>query len=420
MTLELVSNLPKNENDLLALGLDELAKFGAKRILTQALQLEVEEYINKFKEIKSTEGHRTVVRNGSSKSRKITVGSGTIDIKAPRVNDKRSGEKFKSKILPPYLRKSPNVESILPILYLKGLSGNAFKEALEGLLGEDTGGLSSSAIALLKKNWEQEFKDWKKRDILEEFVYLWCDGVNLQVRLGSDKRACLLVVMGVNSKGEKKLLAVEGGYRESKESWKEIFSDLASRGLTAPLMVIGDGALGLWSAIREMELFKDTKEQRCWVHKIANVLNCLPKRLHNQAKSLVHEMMRSPSRSEANRQLGLFRSAFKSKYEKAYVCLDKDWEVLTNFFDFPAEQWTSLRTSNPIESAFASVKLRTGSTKGAGTVSMAEALAFKLLKECEKKWKKIRGSKEIEKQLSGALYKDGILVEKRVNQEGVA
>lgn len=420
MALELVSNLPKNENELLSFGLDELARLGAKRILSHALLLETNEYVEAFKDELDPNGHRLVVKNGRSKSRKITVGSGTIDVQAPRVNDKRTGKKFESKILPPYLRKSPNVESILPILYLKGLSGNAFKEGLEELLGADVGGLSSSSISLLKKQWEREFKDWKKRDILEEFVYLWCDGVNFKVRLGDDKKASLLVVIGVNTKGEKKLLAAEGGYRESKESWKTLFSDLESRGLNSPLMVMGDGALGLWSALREMELFKETKEQRCWVHKIANVLNLLPKRLQPQAKSLLQEMMKAPSRSEANRQLGLFKSTFKDKYEKAYLCLDKDWDALTNFFDFPAAQWTALRTTNPIESAFATVKQRTSSTKGAGSVAMAEGLAFKLLTECEKKWRPIKGHKEIENQLAGALYKDGIMIEKKRNQEEVA
>lgn len=420
MTLELVTNLPKDENDLLAFGLDELAKLGAKRILNQALQLEVEEYINQFKDLRDDQGKRLVVRNGKSKARKVTTGCGTFSVEAPRVNDKREGEKFTSKLLPPYLRRSQNVESILPILYLKGLSGNAFVDALGELLGDEASGLSSSSISVLKKSWEKDFNDWKKRDILEEFVYLWCDGVNVQVRLGDDKRACLLVVVGVTKKGEKKLLAVEGGYRESKESWKHIFSDLESRGLKSPLMVIGDGGLGLWAATREMELFKETKEQRCWVHKIMNVLNLLPKRVHAQAKSILNEVMKAPSKSEANRQLGLFRNAFNDKYEKAYQCIDKDWEVLTSFFDFPAAQWSSLRTSNPIESVFASVKLRTNTSRGAGSVTAAEVMAFKLMQECEKKWRPIRGYREIEKLLSGALYKDGVLVESSANREGVA
>ena len=420
MALEIVTNIPKNENELLNFGLDELAKLGAKRILTQALQLEVEEYINKFKSKRDDSGKRLVVRNGRSKPRKVTLGCGTIEVKTPRINDRRDGEKFEAKILPPYLRKSPNVESILPALYLKGLSGNAFQEALQGLLGEDAGGLSSSSISTLKKTWEKEFENWKRRDILEEYVYIWCDGVNVEIRLGPDKRACLLVVIGVNKHGEKHLLAVEAGYRESTESWKMLFKSLESRGFKSPLMVIGDGALGLWSCVKEMSLFSKTKEQRCWVHKIANVLDKVPKRLQPQAKSLLHEIMRAPSKSEAERQLGLFRTAFNDKYPKAFKCLNKDWDKLTSFFDFPAEQWTSLRTTNPIESSFATVKLRTSVTKGAGTASMAVAMSFKLLKECEKKWRPIRGWRNIEKQLQGALYKDGILVESSTHQEGVA
>ncbi len=414
MTLRIVTNSPKDENDLLAFGLDELARLGAKKILNQALQLEVEEYINQFKELRDSDGRRLVVRNGKSKKRNITTGCGTFGVEAPRVNDKREGKKYTSNILPPYLRRSKNVESILPALYLKGLSGNAFTDALGDLFGDEASGLSSSSISVLKKSWEKDFNDWKKRPILEDFVYLWCDGVNMQVRLGDDKRTCLLVVVGVTRKGEKKLLAVEGGYRESKESWKQIFSDLESRGLKSPLMLIGDGGLGLWAATREMDLFKKTQEQRCWVHKIANVLNYLPKRLHAQAKSLLHEMMKAPSKSEANRQLGLFRSAFGDKYEKAYKCIDKDWEPLTGFFDFPASQWTSLRVSNSIESVLASllasVKLRTAASRGAGSVTAAEVMAFKLMQECEKKWKSIRGYQDIDKLLSGALYKDGVLV----------
>lgn len=420
MTLELVSDLPKDENNLLSFGLDELAKLGAQRILSQALQLEVEQYVDQFKELRDPEGKRLVVKNGKARERKITVGSGTVAIQAPRINDRREGEKFQSKILPPYLRKSPNVESILPILYLKGLSGNAFHEALKGLLGEDAGGLSSSAISALKKTWEQEFADWKKRDILEEYVYLWCDGVNIEIRLGEDKRACLLVVIGVTKEGKKKLLAVEAGYRESKESWKTLFSDLETRGLKSPLMVIGDGGLGLWACVRDMEFFKQAKEQRCWVHKIANVLDKLPKRLQPKAKTLLHEMMRAPTKSEANRQLTIFRDSYNDKYPKAYKCLEKDWGPLTSFFNFPASQWLSLRTSNPIESAFATVKLRTSVTKGAGNAKMAEAMAFKLLRECEKKWRTLRGYREIENLLNGALYKDGILIESSANQEGVA
>ncbi|MBN2898780.1 MAG: IS256 family transposase [Clostridia bacterium] len=419
--LELVSKLPQNENDLLSFSLDELARLGAKKILIKALSLEVEQYINKSKDLMDDQGKRLVVRNGKAKERKVTVGSGTIKVKAPRVNDRREGEKFSSKILPPYLRKSPNIESILPILYLKGLSGNAFVDGLKELLGDDVGGLSSSSISTLKRSWEKELKTWNQRDILEEFIYLWCDGVHVPVRLGDNKKASLLVVVGVNRKGEKKLLSVVGGYRESTLSWKEIFLSLIKRGLKPPLMIIGDGGLGLWSAIREIEKFREVKEQRCWVHKIANVLDKLPKKLQAQAKKVLHEIMRAPDRTEAGIQLKLFKDLFSDKYVSAYNCLEKDWKELTAFYDFPAKHWTSIRTSNPIESTFATVKLRTKSMRGAGSVNAAEAMAFKLLKEAEKKWRQIRGWQEIENLLRGDIYIDGKLVQSSsTNQEVVA
>jgi len=409
-----------DENALPHLSLDEIARLGAKKLLREALELEVEEYVNNFKSLRDPDGKRLVVRNGKSKPRNITMGSGTVDVQAPRVNDRREGQKYTSQILPPYLRKSPKVESVLPILYLKGLSGNAFNEALEGLLGENASGLSKSSISALKKSWEKELGSWKQREINEKFVYLWADGVYVKVRLGEDKKVCLLVVVGVTDKGEKKLLAVEGGFRESKDSWKCIFNSLVSRGLNAPMVMIGDGALGLWSAIREVPEFKDTKEQRCWVHKIANVLNHFPDRLKPKVKSMLHDMMKAESESMAIKGKKEFEKNFHEKYPKAVECLMKDWDKVTTYFSFPASHWQSIRTSNPIESAFATVKLRTKTTKGAGSTAMAEAMAFKLLTEAEKKWRKIKGFKKIEKLLGGGVYKDGILVEKDGDQEAVA
>ena len=369
---------------------------------------------------KDENGHQVVVRNGKGKRRKITTGAGTFDIQAPRINDKRPGVKFSSAILPPYLRKSPNVETILPILYLKGLSGNSFYEALEALLGKDAGGLSSSSISTLKKAWEKELEEWKNRPITDEYVYLWADGVNVSVRLGGDKKVCLLVVVGVNQNGEKHLLSVSSGYRESEIGWKEVFSNLLQRGMKSPLLLIGDGGLGLWSAIRTIEEFKNVKEQRCWIHKIANVLNTLPKKLQPKAKDLLHEMMKSASKSDANTQLQIFKNTYEAKYPKAYEKLDKDWKKLMAFFDFPAKHWISIRTSNPIESAFATVKLRTKVTKGAGSSKAAEVMAFKLLREAEKKWRKIRGWQEVENLIQGALYIDGEIMDKSRNQQRVA
>lgn len=407
--LELLSNLPKEGKDLLSYSLDEIAREGARKLLIHALQLEVDDYVKESKFWKDDDGNQLVVRNGRSKTRQITVGSGTVEVKAPRVNDKRPGLKFTSNILPPYLRKSANVESILPILYLKGLSGNAFKDALKDLLGDKAGGLSKSSISALKKSWEKELKEWQQKPITDDYVYLWADGVHVNVRLGEDKKVCLLVIIGVNQNGEKHLLAVSSGFRESEIGWKSVLTNLVNRGLKSPLLMIGDGGLGLWSAMRGLEEFKNTKEQRCWVHKIANVLDKLPKSLQPKAKEALHEMMRAPSKSEAGNLLKQFKDVYEPKYPKSYECLNKGWSKITAFYDFPAEHWTSIRTSNPIESSFATVKLRTKVTKGAGSLKAAETMAFKLLREAEKKWRKIRGYQKIESLLLGDVYIDGIL-----------
>ena len=382
--------------------------------------MEVAEYIERNKDHVDATGKRLVVRNGKAKSRGITTGAGTMEIHCPRVNDKRPDQKFSSLILPPYLRKSANVESILPVLYLKGLSGNAFHEALCGLLGENVGGLSSSSISALKKGWKKEMDEWSQRQITEQFVYIWGDGVNVKVRLGEDKKLCLLVLVGVNENGEKKLLAVESGYRESSESWKLVFNDLIRRGLTAPLIMIGDGALGLWKAVEGIPEFAKTKEQRCWVHKIANVLDKLPKRLQPAAKSQLHGMMNAARKTDADIGKKEFADDFKDKYPKAVECLEKDWDELVTFFNFPAAHWLHLRTTNPIESTFATVKLRTNVTKGAGNKEIAETMAFKLMIEAQKNWRKIRGFKEIENLLAGRVYKDGVLVEKKGERKKVA
>jgi len=417
---KLVSERIPNENDPLSLSLDELARAGAKKLLQEALGLEVEDYIKRCAHLKDSSGHRVVVRNGKAKERTVLLGSGPATIKAPRVNDKRESFKFSSQILPPYVRKSPNVESVLPALYLKGLSGNAFQEALKDLFGDNCGGLSASSISALKKSWKADLDEWHDRKINDQFVYLWCDGVYTKVRIGEDKKLSLLVVIGVTTTGEKKVVAIESGYRESKESWKLIFNNLIKRGLNIPHLIIGDGALGLWSAVREISNFKSTREQRCWVHKIANVLDKLPKRLQPKVKSMLHEMMSAEKESDAVLVFKDFQHEFHEKYPKAVKCLADDWKELTTFFSFPAMHWQHLRTSNPIESAFASVKLRTYSTKGAGSKEMAELMAFKLLMESEKSWRKIRGFEEITNLIQGAIYKDGEIVESCGEHQAVA
>jgi transposase-like protein len=417
--LKLVSPKSEVRKDF-ELSLDEIAREGAKRLLAEALNLEVEEYLTRFKGEVDEQGHRLVVRNGVGQERKITLGSGTVGIQAPRVNDRRPEQKFVSQILPPYLRKSPNVESLLPALYLKGLSTNDFQTVVADFLGEGTTGLSPASIVKLKKIWESEFASWSKRPITKNYIYIWADGVNVEIRLGEDDRLCLLVLIGVTESGNKELLAVEGGYRESKDSWASVLNSLTARGLKAPLLAMGDGALGFWAALRSCEGFQETREQRCWVHKIANVLDKLPKRLQPKAKELLHEMMKAAKKSDAEKELSSFEKLFIDKYPKAVDCLKKDWKVLTTYFDFPASHWQHLRTTNPIESSFATVKLRTRVTKGAGSKKNAEVMTFKLLKECEKKWRRIRGSEEIKNLLEGLAYQDGVMLPRGKHHEAVA
>lgn len=402
------------------LTLDEIAREGARRLLCHCLNLEVDDYINKHATAVNEQGHRLVVKNGVGRPRTVTMGSGSVEISQPRVNDKRDGERFISRILPPYMRKSPKVESLLPILYLKGLSTNHFQSALSEFLGEGTLGLSPASIVKLKKIWEGEFAEWRKRLITKKYVYLWADGVNVEIRLGEDHKLCLLVIIGVTEDGDKELLAVEGGYRESKESWSAVLNSLVERGLSAPKLAVGDGALGFWAALRACEGFQNTREQRCWVHKIANVLDKLPKRSQAKAKELLHDMMRAPTKSDAEKERDQFEKLYREKYPKAVDCLVKNWSVLTTHFDFPAAHWLHLRTTNPIESAFATVKLRTKVTKGAGSKTTAEVMAFKLLKECEKSWRKVNVPGEIKNLLAGLAYKDGVVVPDPSHHEAVA
>jgi len=400
-------------NDLLEFNLEDLIRSGVRDLLASALEAEVSEYIEKFKNSVDEKGHRQVVRNGYGKSRKVTTSVGSVSVRAPRVDDKREGEKFLSRVLPPYLRKSAKVESLIPVLYLRGLSTGKICETLkEYFEGDGSMGLSPATVSKLLKSWEKDFEQFKRREITKKYIYLWADGVNVKVRLGDDKKVCLLVIIGVTESGEKELLAVEDGWRESKESWGSMMRDLVGRGLRAPMLAIGDGALGFWSALRDIEEFEKTNEQRCWVHKIANVLNKLPKRVQPEAKRLLHEMMMAPDKVSAESAKKNFMETFGEKYEKAVKCLEKDWEKLTPFFNYPALHWPSIRTTNPIESAFATVKLRTKSTKGSGSPKMAAILAFKLLQEAEKKWRKIKGHEEIKNLMKGIEYKDGVMVAK--------
>jgi len=417
--LNLITVNPEERQELV-LTLDEIAREGARRMLIASLQVEATEYVDRCRELRDDNGHALVVKNGQGRPRNVTLGSGTIEVSAPRVNDRRPGEKFTSQLLPPYMRKSPKVENLLPLLYLKGLSTSDFRSALKEFLGETATGLSASAIVNLKKTWEKDFDTWKKRKITEQYVYLWADGIHLSIRLGDDRKLCLLVIIGVSASGEKHLLAVSAGYRESTDSWKDVLDDLRERGLKTPLLAIGDGALGFWAALREADGFQETREQRCWVHKIANVLDKLPKRLQPRAKSMLHEIMRSETLSAANTAKDKFTAAFHEKYPEAVAKIEKDWEELTAFFSLPGLHWQHIRTTNAIESTFATVRLRTNVTKGAGSLKAAETMAFKLLEDAQNTWKKIRGFEEVKNLLEGVVYRDGVVVPTAGNQVDAA
>lgn len=410
-----VRRLPVGEDNEVAVTLDDLAREGARRMIAAALEAEVDEYVASLVDEVDEDGKRLVVRNGRAQERRVTVGSGTVAIRAPRVNDKRIDEengerkRFSSRILPAYARRSPKVTEVLPILYLRGLSTGDFAPALRDLLGEDASGLSSSSIQRLTEAWQAEHTAFCKRELrFHRYAYVFVDGVNVSVRLGEDPKLCLLVVIGVREDGEKELLAVEDGFRESEESWSAVFRDLRDRGMNEPKLVTGDGALGAWAALGNV--FPGAREQRCWVHKTANVLDALPKRLQPRAKNLLHEMAEAPSRADARKALERFREEFDAKYPKAVAKLDKDWDALTAFFDFPAEHWRHLRTTNPIESSFATVKLRTRVTKGAGSKKAALAMAYKLLDAAQERWRRFNGHELVADVLAGATFKDGIRV----------
>lgn len=416
MTDPKVTSLPIKSKQEFHSILDEIVRAGARNMLVRMLEFEVESYIRNHVGEVDSKGNRLVVRNGYGKPRSVTTGCGDFDIQAPRVDDRRDGHKFLSKILPPYLRRSPKVESLLPILYLKGLSTGDFEDSLREFLGEGSAGLSPSSIVKLKSKWEDEFNQWKTQPIDEDIVYVWADGVNMKIRLGEDHKVCLLVIIGATIDGKKKLLAVHPGYRESEESWACVLNALKARGLSEPLLAIGDGALGFWKALRAVYGEIKTREQRCWVHKIANVLDKLPKRSQADAKSLLHDMMRAETKAMAEATRTRFEKLYSAKYPEAVHCLVKDWDKITTFFSFPAEHWQHIRTTNPIESAFATVKLRTRVTKGAGNANTASSMAFKLLLECEKKWRRLRGHEELKNLRLGVAYENGIVLVNKTQQ----
>lgn len=423
--LRLVEPLPKWEAPTLELTLDELAREGAKQMLAVALDAEVATYIEAHQGARDEKGHALVVRNGKSRARKVTMGSGTVEIRAPRVNDRRyvdgQRQRFTSQILPPYMRRSPKVAEVLPVLYLRGLSTGDFREALPVLLGEESAaGLSPTNIARMTQEWQEDYLAFKKRSLGDrDYVYIWVDGIHVNVRLEED-RLCLLVVIGARPDGTKELIAVEDGYRESTESWLFVLRDLKARGMQAPRVAVGDGALGFWAALREV--WPETLEQRDWVHKLGNVLDKLPKRLRPKAKEALHEIMYADTREAAEEALTAFVADYEAKYPKAVEALVRDKQQLLTFFDFPAEHWKHLRTSNIVESPFATVRLRQRVTKGPGSRNKGLTMAFKLLDMAQKRWRRLNGHHLLPLVRAGAVFVDGVRVERETNEreEGIA
>jgi len=375
-------------------------------MIAAALEVEVEQYVESLRHLRDENDHALVVRNGRSHhERTVQMGAGSVKVRAPRVDDRRSEHRFASNILLPYMRRSPRLEEAIPVLYLRGLSTGDFSEALEALLGSKATGFSATTITRLLKVWQEEYRAWRKRSLAgKEYVYIWADGVYFNIRLEEDRLACLVIV-GVLPDGRKEVIALEDGYRESTESWKTLLRDLKQRGMPAPKLTIADGALGFWAALRD--IYPETEEQRCWVHKIANVLDKLPKRLQPRAKSHLHEIMRAERRQTALEELTRFQEEYEAKYPKAVDCLTKDLDTLFTFMDYPDAHWLHLRTTNAIESTFATVKARTRTTKGAGSRDAGLAMAFKLLTQAEKRWRRVNSPHLVALVAAGVKFPDG-------------
>jgi len=396
--------------------LEELAREGAKEMLARAMELEVAEFVEKHKEKTGEDGYRLVVRNGYMEEREIITGIGPVGIKQPRIDDRKLVEleeqRFSSQILPRHMRRVPSVNNLIPVLYLKGVSTGDFSEALEAILGPDAPGLSATNVVRMKSGWEQEYRGWCRRDLSEErYVYFWADGIHVNVRL-DEERSCILVIMSADEKGNKELVAVSDGYRESKASWREILLDLKRRGLKeGPKLAIGDGALGFWAALREVFPGPTTREQRCWFHKSGNILDKLPKSVQSKAKAMIREMWQAPTKKDALSAYQHFLNAWHEKYPRAVECLQKDEEVLFTFYDFPAAHWAHIRTTNPIESTYATVRHRTKRTKGCGSRMATLTMVWKLAMEAQKTWRRLMGYQQITLVMEGRRFVDGEIEE---------
>lgn len=390
--------------------LSEILRKGAQQLLAQAIEAEVAAWVDEHQHLKDEQGRRQVVRNGYLPERKLITPVGEVAVQQPRVHDRRDEdqrEKFSSKLLPPYLRKTKSIEELIPYLYLKGISTGDFQEALSALLGPDCPGLSATTIVRLKSVWEEEYKQWSSRSLEDkEYVYVWADGIHTNIRLEED-RQCILVLMGATKDGQKELIAMIDGHRESAQSWKELLLDVKRRGLIVdPKLAIGDGALGFWKAIAEV--FPVTKEQRCWVHKTANVLDKLPKNKQAKAKHMIHQIWMSETKADATKAFDAFLEDYQAKYPKATDCLAKDRDVLLAFYDFPAEHWRHLRTTNPIESTFATIRLRHRRTKGSGNRIASLTMMFKLAESAAQRWRLLNGHELLPDVIRGVVFQNGL------------
>ncbi len=398
-----------DDPETMTIALDELLRLSAQELLAVALLAERRLYLDAHVEVTDATGKRMVVANGYARERRVMTGAGMVEVRAPRVDDRREDEKFSSALLPAYMRRSPKVTEVLPVLYLRGLSTGDFAPALEGFFGSKAG-LSASTICRLTEAWQAELEDWKTRDLSGvDYVYWWADGVHFNVRLEED-RLCCLVIVGVRPDGTKELVAVADGYRESTESWAEVLRSLRDRGVAAPVLAVGDGALGFWGALRDV--FPSTREQRCWVHKTANCLDAMPKRVHPEAKAAIADIYGAETRAGALVAVQSFAERF-AEWPKATAKITGELDTLLAFFDFPAEHWVHLRSTNPIESTFATVRLRTKVTKGAGSREAAMAMAFKLLDAAQARWRRINGHELVPLVRAGAIFIDGKLQERK-------
>lgn len=396
-----VTDLHRPENPL-----NELLKQGAQQLLAQAIEAEVQVLLEQLSALQ-VNGKQGVVRNGYLPERRLQTGLGDIPVKVPKVRDRTgSGIKFNSKLVPPYLKRTKNIEELVPWLYLRGISTGDMQPALESLLGKEAKGLSANSVSRLKQQWEAEYEQWRKRDLSKRrYVYVWADGVYSKVRM--DDKLCLLVVIGVDDTGRKEVLTVVDGYRESEANWLEVLTQLQSQGMTiAPELAIGDGALGFWNALTKF--WPTTRHQRCWVHKTANILNKVPKSVQPRMKESLQDIWMAETRDEAYKAFRLFEQRYGAKYPKATECLVKDKDEMLAFYDFPAEHWTHVRTTNPIESMFATVRLRTNKTKSCGSRKTTLAMAFKLMKTAESNWRRLRGFKLLADVIKGVKFQDGI------------